>query len=572
MIVKKIVLVTDNPSLAASISSGIAETGTYFPVLEGPRILRPDADNEVIRVANAIHSLQPHLIIYGDLSEEISSQIAEIIDIPFQHVNSGDDLNRYTDVKVPAQISPQLAASELYRNLRSEGAKKKVVICEFRPNDPTSVIAANYAIAHDADFFLIDVPSAVKKRAIAKLNSISGTKYTDIRQIDIDALVEILKEFLPDLKWDGYEQAIYITDELPVGLCNPTLPAVHAYIVNIGQQIVRNIYDGNYAIGNRDGVFGLFCQNTDPDFDTKKERQAADAALLKTGGIFRSMTTRNAALNDLMLETIPYDVLYVATHGGQVGGIENVYLVEVEGTVHEVLIHESADKTTYGVFEIIAVDGENADGTGWTDQHTEVRGRTWELLRDGKLPAPDRTNGAVDMQRREIILGSGSGAGSAGAFHGLASGYRPMVIVNACGSWTDISARFIFGGASVYIGTCWSVSHETAIKFAEEFFKHLFDVDVYEAFERARNLLSDQDRLAYVISGTLENRFGPGGPYTRDAFTSLKGRVDAVIVKEGARLAQPQKVPEESLKYIDRGVWYLKRFRAELEDVEKQLK
>ena len=81
-------------------------------------MLRPDADNEVIRIVNAIHSLQPHLIIYGDLSEEISSQIAEIIDIPFQHVNSGDDLNKYTDIKVPAQISPQLAAPELYRNLR----------------------------------------------------------------------------------------------------------------------------------------------------------------------------------------------------------------------------------------------------------------------------------------------------------------------------------------------------------------------------------------------------------------------------------------------------------------------
>ena len=258
--------------------------------------------------------------------------------------------------------------------------------------------------------------------------------------------------------------------------------------------------------------------------------------------------------------------------GGQVEGIENVYLVDVDGAVHEVLIHESADKTTYSVFEIISVDGESADGSGWTDDHTKVRGRTWELQRDGKLPAIDRTNGTVDMQRREIVLGSGSGAGSAGVFHSLASGYRPMVIVNACGSWTDISARFIFGGASVYIGTYWSVSHGTAIKFAEEFFKNISDVDVYEAFERARNVLSDQDKLAYVISGTLENRFGQGGPYTRDAFTSIKGRVDAVIAKESARLAQPQKVPEESLKYIDRGVWYLKRIRTELEAVEKQIK
>jgi hypothetical protein len=572
MKLSKIVLITDNPSLAASISSGLAEVGSYFPVLEGPRMLRSDADNEIIRVANAIHSLQPHLVIYGDMSTEVSSQIAEIINTPFQHVNSGDNLDEYTDIKIPAQTPPMLAASELHRNLRGQGNTKKVVICEFQADNPTSVIAANYALAHDADFFLLNIPTNLKKAAIAKLNSISGTPHADIRQIDIDSLIELLQEFLPEIAREDYEQAVYITDELPLGLCNPNLPAVHSYIVNIGQQIVRNIYDGNYALGKRDGVLGLFCQNTDKDFDTRRERQAADAALLKTGGIFRGMTTYNASLNDIMLETIPYDVLYIATHGGQVKGVENIYHVEVDGTTHEVLIHESADKTTYSVFEIVEVDGKKADGAGWIDAHSKVRGKTWELLSEGKLPPASQTNGTVDMQRREIVLGSGNGAGSAGAFHGLASGYRPMVIVNACGSWADISARFIFGGASVYIGTYWSVSHGTAIKFAEEFFKHLFDVDVYEAFERARNVLSDQDRLAYAISGTLENRFGPGGPYTRDAFTSLKGRVDAVIAKESARLAQPQNVPDESLKYIDRGVWYLKRFKAELEDVEKQIK
>lgn len=570
MKVSNIVLVTDNPSLAASISSGIAEVGSYFPVLEGPRMLRSDADNEIIRVANAIHSLQPSLVLYGDVNEEVSSQIAEIIDIPFQHVNSGDDLSQYTDTRIPVQIPSLLAAPELHRNLRGQGNTNKVVICEFRPGESTSVIAANYAIAHNADFFLVDIPSDIKKNAITKLNTISGTSYADIRQIDIDALIETLKGFLPDIKWSDYEQAVYITDELPLGLCLPSLPAMHTYIVNVGQQIVRNIYDGNYALGNRDGAFGLFCQNTDRDFDTKRERNAADASLLKTGGIFRGMTTYNAALNDLMLETIPYDVLYIATHGGQVKGIENVYQIEDDGATHEVLIHESADKTTYSAFEILEVDGEKADGLGWTDAHSRTRGKTWELLSQGKLPAVSRTNGAVDMQRREIILGSGSGAGSAGAFHALASGYRPMVIVNACGSWTDIGARFIYGGASIYIGTCWSVSHATAIKFAEEFFKHLFDVEVFDAFEKARNVLSDQDKLAYIISGTFENRFGPGGPYTRDAFTSLKGRVDGIITKLSAKLSESNKASKESLKYFDRGVWYLGKFKEELCEVEQK--
>ncbi len=565
-----VVLVTDSSSLAASISSGLARVGLYFPVLESPRMLRSDASNEIMRVANALHSLRPSIIIYGDVSEQISSLIAEIIDAPYRHVNSNESLSRYVDVRIPVETPPLFAAPELHRRLRGQGAAKKVVICEYQPENATSVIAANYAIAHDADFFLVNVSDNIKKRAVAGLNAISSTPHSSIRQIDIDVLTKMFNELLPDIAWDSYEQAVYITDGIPLGLCIPGLPALHTDIVNVGQQIARNIQDRNYALGNRDGMFGLFCHNTDNDFDTSRELAAADESISRTRGIFRRVGTYSTVLTNLMLETIPYDVLYIATHGVRVRGIENLYRIKMGSAVHEVLIHESLDKTTYDVVEVIEVDGEKVEGSGWTEAHAKVKGATWELIKDGKMPNVARTNGIVDMQRREIILGSGDGAGSSGAFDVIASGYRPMVIINACGSWIDISERFIFAGASVFIGTYWPVSHATAIKFAEEFFRHLYDMEVYEAFELARNQLSGQDRLAYVISGTLENRFGTGGRYHIDAFTVLKDRVDMVIKKQRAELDEPSKIPKESQKYIDQAVWYLEKFREELIDVYKE--
>lgn len=64
------VIISDDAQLAAQVSSVFAKAGSYLSVLDGPRLARPDSDNEVTRRNNAIARVQPDLIVLAGLSDD----------------------------------------------------------------------------------------------------------------------------------------------------------------------------------------------------------------------------------------------------------------------------------------------------------------------------------------------------------------------------------------------------------------------------------------------------------------------------------------------------------------------
>src|SRR6266700_5333257 len=91
-----IVLITDDPVMAAIVSSGFVAPGQYFPVFESPRMMRPDADREIITLVNAIRRIRAKYIVYGKIDKSISSKIAEYLDLPFNHLDNLEELSEYT--------------------------------------------------------------------------------------------------------------------------------------------------------------------------------------------------------------------------------------------------------------------------------------------------------------------------------------------------------------------------------------------------------------------------------------------------------------------------------------------
>lgn len=61
-------LVTDDPLLAAQISALFVYPGRYLPVMDGPRMSRPDSDNEVVRRRNALALTAARRVLMGGLS------------------------------------------------------------------------------------------------------------------------------------------------------------------------------------------------------------------------------------------------------------------------------------------------------------------------------------------------------------------------------------------------------------------------------------------------------------------------------------------------------------------------
>ncbi len=60
-------LVTDEPLLAARISALFVNPRRYLPVMDGPRMSRPDADNEILRRRNAIVMTGARQVLMGGL-------------------------------------------------------------------------------------------------------------------------------------------------------------------------------------------------------------------------------------------------------------------------------------------------------------------------------------------------------------------------------------------------------------------------------------------------------------------------------------------------------------------------
>ena len=62
-------IISDDPRLAAQLSCLLAQPDTYLPVLDGPRLTRPDGEAEVARRLNATARVRSQHILLAGLSE-----------------------------------------------------------------------------------------------------------------------------------------------------------------------------------------------------------------------------------------------------------------------------------------------------------------------------------------------------------------------------------------------------------------------------------------------------------------------------------------------------------------------
>src|ERR1700690_92719 len=72
------VLVTDNAKLAARLSCLVARPDTYVAVLDGPRLARPDRDQEISRRLNAAVRTRAAHIVLADLPAEAVQNLTEM--------------------------------------------------------------------------------------------------------------------------------------------------------------------------------------------------------------------------------------------------------------------------------------------------------------------------------------------------------------------------------------------------------------------------------------------------------------------------------------------------------------
>ena len=176
--------------LAARLSCILSERGHYLPVLDGPRMGRPDNDNEAVRRNNAIARAGVRKVILGNLDPDQDAAMRALLPAGSVGAVTAEDVAQFYQAE-PDLPKLRWGRSQigvgLLEALRSGRAihfdddpspvvplteAKHLVVCEAG-QDLSEVIAANYALALDADLVVIpEVPKATAEAITEELYSL----------------------------------------------------------------------------------------------------------------------------------------------------------------------------------------------------------------------------------------------------------------------------------------------------------------------------------------------------------------------------------------------------------------
>jgi hypothetical protein len=73
--IARMLVIAEDPQLAAQISCSLAVPGHYLSVVEGPRFLHPDPTAELVRRNNAAGRVRPESIFMTGLSDKASDAL-----------------------------------------------------------------------------------------------------------------------------------------------------------------------------------------------------------------------------------------------------------------------------------------------------------------------------------------------------------------------------------------------------------------------------------------------------------------------------------------------------------------
>ena len=392
-------VIADDARLAARISCALVKPGYYLPVVDGPRMSRSDHDAEVVRRNNAAARANPDTIFLTGLSDisvnAITVRFSRRLQSKIRHVSTFEDIDGlYANNR---RAGPPLAWGRdrigigLLSALRagvsivfedrpspvdvvlSKGAH--LVACE-EGNDIAQIIAANYAYALRAGLCLIPEPDDQKAEAL--LENFYALYEDDPERSPTDALKR-LKEQLSDqcepLPVPPGGSITFITGGLPFGFSVPDVPSTHLFkYPDLGIAVING-----FAAEQR-GTPGIgFVALVDPEPTETQEIDAAVRLMPPRGSFVRDYYGAGANVRHVaeMMELLPYDLLLIATHCGDIKGYRWTYEYKDSEGIDRVLVVDIAigvaQTDDYNMLKVTQfMRFVSLDGVDWNDpQRTE---------------------------------------------------------------------------------------------------------------------------------------------------------------------------------------------------------
>jgi hypothetical protein len=527
-------IVSDNAELAAALSSALACRDTYLPVLDGPRLTRPDRESEIIRRVATINRAGTKLTLLAGLPAE--ARDATINKLPQNHtkvVGFGDVAAFSVDPDRTER--PRLVwgrdriglglLTALYSGQLIEFADKEsphdavpsksghLVICEAR--EPLSeVIAANYAYALSAGLHIFDETDEVEGKTL--LEAFYSIDAPGVNAAAERARVSArMRELVGTVDLPANGSLTFIVRQLPIGVAFPELPGTHLFTYpDLGRAVV------NGFAAEQPGTRGTnVAVLVNPQKVTAPEIEAA-AKLLPERKIFvRGYEGGGANVRAVseMVDLFPYDLLLFATHCGDASGYRWTYEYRDSEDIDRKLVVDVAigvghtdDEDILRVMQYYRF--HSLDGVDWNDPVAKADLYVGSAIRDWSERVRDKAFEPVHKESLDRVLGSAVLAMADNNYlpmpRALACEGSPIIFNNACVSWHELAGRFIFANARGDIGTLYPVNDIEAEAVAVALLGKHFGKMLPHALWSAQNCVYGEgsDRRPYVVSGVYPQR------------------------------------------------------------------
>jgi hypothetical protein len=529
------IIVSDDPRLAAQLSCALAKRGEYLPVVDGPRLTRPDVEAEVIRRNNVVaRAAAKRILIAGVSDESFALLSAKIHSRRIKRILQFEDLETLssrrtlsgeplvwgrgrigTDLLKALRAHKQVVFSDFpspVEELASESGH--LVVCE-EGKDLSEVIAANYAFSLGAGLILIpELPDEIAEAILQRFYGSDQNREMAQSRI-LDDLRSQIRALCKSIKVPTNGSLTFITGKIPYGFAFPEVPSTHLFkYPDLGISMV-NGFAAEQENASGVGVAAFI----NPETVEAPELKSAEECLAPRGVFIREYRGPAATVQHIsqMIEFFPYDLLMVATHCGDADGFRWTYeFTDTEGIARTLVVDLAIGISRTNDEEMLHVmqftNFVSLDGVDWHDPHKEeklyVGSAVWDYInRTGE-------HGDLKPTRKENIDRVTWSAALKMFDHNyiaiprpLANGRTPIVINNACGSWHRLAETFTFGNARAYIGTLFPISTSEVDEVIGRLLQKEFHKPLATALWAAqRKVYKGTNRRPYAITGVFPQR------------------------------------------------------------------
>lgn len=526
-----VAIVGDKPTLVAELASLFTRAGRYLAVMDGPRMSRPDASNEVIRRTNALVKVRPRRILLAELPQS-AMQAMSVGWSPEMAVSvstveaAGQALKGLTNVpseKMPwcdnnlgvGLLLARRAKKQLQTSIKPSsnttfvpGSRSLLVVCEDG-EELAQISASCFAFATGGAFLVIPhlMPDE-RDEWLEELYALESGGDVSSRFANIRGRV---RARLPTFEFGNYKQVLFVTSGFPWGIAVNECATTHMYnYPDFGRSMVEGLCAAQNA--SRSARNALLI---DPAKVEGSEIQAIAKTLANNGTLVRVQAGPRATAHRIqtLIDTLPFDIIVLSTHAGDAPGERATYeYIDSEG-LNRRLVIDHARSISYdpGTGKFVVQEYERfheLDGVDWSDArakaklHVGTAISSWSMIGD----MAERNKYKVASATIQRVIGSMALQMHDHIWIPMIQGFppsaAPFVLNNACLSWHELSQRFMFAGARAYIGTLFPVMDAEAQEVGKRIFRDQIGVFLPIAlWATQKAVYRNQGRWPYVMVG-----------------------------------------------------------------------